>query len=54
MYWKGFTVKDENHTNIDNYENNQKSNMPSLISPWLGVRKGKMNETRPLLTFNIK
>ena len=54
MYWKGFTVKDENHTNIENYENNQKSNMPGWISPWLGVRKEKMTETRSLLKFNIK
>ena len=54
MYWKGFTVKDENHTNIANSENNQNYNMPSLISPWLVVRKGKMSETRSLLNFNIK
>ena len=54
MYWKGLKVKVKNHTKIANYENKQKSKTPSLISPWLGGRKGKMSETRSLLQFNIK
>ena len=53
-YWKGLKVKVENQTKIANYENKQKSKTPSLISPWLGGRKGKMSETRSLLQFNIK
>ena len=54
MYWKCLKVKDENHTKIANYENNQKSNMPSLISPWLGGEKMKISETSSLLKLNIK
>ena len=38
-----------NHTKIANSENNQKSNMPSLISPWLGGEKVKISETSSLL-----
>ena len=54
MYWIFLKVKDDNHTKIANSENNQNSNMPSLISPWLGGKKVKISETSSLLKFNIK
>ena len=53
-YWKDFKVKVENNTRIANYENKQKYKTPSLISPWLGGRKGEISETRLLLQFNIR
>ena len=53
-YWKGLKVKVENNTKIPNSENIQNYKTPSLISLWLGGRKGKIGETRSLLQFNIK
>ena len=43
-----------NHTKIANPENKQKSKTPSLISPWLVGREGKIGETRLLLQISIK
>ena len=36
MEWKGLKVKVENYTKMANFENKQKSKIPSLISPLHG------------------
>ena len=54
MHLKGLKVKVENHTKIANSENEQKSKMPSFMSPLLGGIKGKMSETWSLLLLNIQ
>ena len=51
---KVLKVKVKNHIKIANSENKQIPKTPSLISPWIEGRKGRMRKTRSLLKFNIK